>query len=769
MRLGSTIESFKLTSLDHRYIRLNTTESRGQRGAITRMRHSSSARHRANSCVRARLLAGSSLSLFGVLSVAMQSPAHAQTQQEQVLITGQKASDYKIDAPALPKLTEPLIDTPQSIDTISEQLLQDRAVTNLNDAFRSVPSITIGAGEFKSLGNSPTIRGFVARTDLFLDGQRDIGDYNRDPFDLEQIQVLEGPGSILFGRGSTGGVINQVSKMPGLMGFVDGTLTLGTDLTRRLTVDIDEPLPDLGPGAAMRIDAMGHDSKVTGRNVAEQSRYGFAPSFALGLGTPTRLTVSYYHLSADDVPDYGLPYFGSTPAAIPRQNFYGFTGDYMKTGTDIATVKVEHDFLDGMTVRNQLRYAYYTENFRFTEPLIATSIPLTTPLSSVVVTRNVNTGNGIQTMLWDQADATVHFDTAFLQHTLVGGIEGGQETAKPEFDNSSGVPPVSLLMPNPNVPFTAARTYPRFKTDTLANSFAAYAMDTLKLGSQWELSSGIRWDYFGLVYKDQNFSTTTPGLVTRTDRIPRVDRMTSYRAALVYKPATNGSVYISYGTSFNPSGEELSFVTSSRSFAISNNDLSPERNKNYEIGTKWDVFDNRLSLTGAVFRAEKVNARVPDPTNSLLNVLAGDFRVDGAELGASGRITEVWQIQVGYAYLDGQVIKSARGAAPVGSTLMNTPKHAFTAWTIYNLGGGIEVGGGGRYVSSQETQNVPPIKTVPGFWTFDIMGKYDLSPRLSLQLNVNNIFDTYYYDQLHFFHVVPGEGRTALLSLDFNY
>ncbi len=245
--------------------------------------------------------------------------------------------------------------------------------------------------------------------------------------------------------------------------------------------------------------------------------------------------------------------------------------------------------------------------------------------------------------------------------------------------------------------------------------------------------------------------------------------MTSYRAALVYKPETNGSVYVSYGTSFNPSGEELSFVTSSRSFNISNEDLSPERNKNYEAGTKWDLFNNRLSVTGAVFRAEKDNARVPDPTNSLLNVLAGDFRVDGVELGVSGRITQNWQIQAGYAWLDGEVIKSAPGAAPAGSALMNTPRHAATVWTTYNLGGGFEVGGGGRYVSSQETQNVPPIKTVPGFFVANLMGKYAISERLSLQLNIDNVFDKYYYDQLHFFHVVPGEGRTAFLSLNFRY
>ncbi len=717
--------------------------------------------------LRAALFAGSSIALLQPFAAKAQT-SDSQARPEHIIVEGEREQDYNVPVPSLSKLTEPLVDTPQSVDTISQALLKDRAITNLNDAFRNIPSITIGAGEFKSLGTSPTIRGFVARTDMFIDGQRDIGDYYRDPFYMEEIQVLEGPASTVFGRGSTGGVINQVTRKPQLAHILSGTLTAGTDATRRVTVDINEPLPDLGPTAAFRVDMMGHESSVTGRDVAAQSRYGFAPSLALGLGTPTRLTIAYLHESADDVPDYGIPYLGSQVAQVPRQSFYGFKSDYMKTGTDIATFTAEHDFMEGVTIKNQLRYAFYSQNFRFTEPLIATTVPVTTPLNAVTVTRNVNSGINTQSMLWDQLDATVRFDTAFIKHTLATGMEGGRETSKPEFDNSAGVPSVPLLVPNPSMPFTATSTFPRFKTNTGANSFGVYAMDTAKLDPQWELSGGVRWDYFGLVYNDQNFSTTTPGLVTRTDRIPRVDRVFSYRGALVYKPDTNGSIYFAYGTSFNPSGEELSFVTSSRSFAISNADLSPEKNKNLELGTKWDLFNSRLSLTAALFRAEKDNARVPDPTNSALNVLAGDFRVDGLELGASGRITENWQVQAGYAYLDGSVIRSAAGAAPVGSPLMNTPKHTITGWTTYNLGDGFEIGGGGRYVSSQFTQNVPPVKTVPSFFAADAMAKYSVSERLSVQLNVNNIFDKYYYDQLHFFHVVPAEGRTALLTVNLN-
>ncbi|HEX4636065.1 MAG TPA: TonB-dependent siderophore receptor [Rhizomicrobium sp.] len=718
--------------------------------------------------LRAVLLAGSSIALLPSLAAQAQ-PADAQAAREHIIVEGERVQDYNVTTPSLSKLTEPLVDTPQSVDTISQQLLQDRAISNLNDAFRNIPSITIGAGEFKSLGTSPTIRGFVARTDMFIDGQRDIGDYYRDPFYMDEIQVLEGPASTIFGRGSTGGVINQVSKKPVLAHFISGTLTGGTDDTRRAVVDVNEPLPELGPNAAFRITAMGHEQSVTGRDVVAQSRFGFAPSLAVGLGTPTRLTIAYLHESSDDIPDYGIPYLGSQVTGVPRQSFYGFKSDYMKTGTDIATLTVEHDFMEGVTLKNQARYAFYSQNFRFTEPLIATTVPATTPLSAVTVTRNVNSGINTQSMFWDQLDATARFDTGFIKHTLAAGIEGGRETAKPEFDNSAGVPSVPLLAPSPSVPFTATSTFPRLKTNTGANSFAVYALDTIKFDPQWELTGGVRWDYFGLVYNDQNFSTTTPGLVTRTDRIPRVDRLFSYRGALVYKPDTNASIYFAYGTSFNPSAEELSFVASSRSFNIGNAALSPEKNKSYELGTKWELFGSRLALTAALFRSEKDNARVPDPTNSALNVLAGDFRVDGLELGATGRITDNWQIQAGYAYLDSSVIKSAAGAAPVGSPLMNTPKHAITAWTTYKLGDSLEIGGGGRYVSSQFTQNVPPVKTVPDFFAADAMAKYTLSERLSVQLNVNNIFDKYYYDQLHFFHVVPAEGRTALLTVNLAY
>jgi catecholate siderophore receptor len=418
-------------------------------------------------------------------------------------------------------------------------------------------------------------------------------------------------------------------------------------------------------------------------------------------------------------------------------------------------------------VHNQLRYAQYTRDFRITEPIIAA--PLGTPLSTIAVNRNIWSGNSLETMIWDQADLTLHFDTGPVRHSLVAGIEGGRETSKPEFDNSSGVPTVPLLNPDPHLPFVATSTFPRFKADTAGTSLGVYAIDTVKLSEHWEMNLGLRWDYFDADYKATRFSTTTPGLVTGTDNLIRIDRMPSYRAALVYKPETNGSLYLDYGTSFNPSAESLSFIVNARAFGISNAFLAPEKNQTVELGTKWDVLDNNLSLTGALFRLEKLNARVPDPTNPGFNMLEGTQRVDGFSLQAVGHLAEDWQLTAGYTYLDSHVVKSAAGAAPVGSPLANTPKNAFTVFTEYRLATQFEIGGGGQYVSSRLAQNVPPIKSVPGYWTFNAMAKYDLTNKMSLQLNVNNILDKYYYDQLHPFHVVPGEGRVALLTLNFKY
>ncbi|MGH9585986.1 MAG: TonB-dependent receptor, partial [Acidobacteriaceae bacterium] len=296
------------------------------------------------------------------------------------------------DSFALGKLPTPLIDTPQSITAIPSYILADQGVSTLRDTLRNAPGISLAAGEGGAQGDNLTIRGFGAQNDIFLDGMRDFGNYYRDPFNYSQVDVLEGPAGVEFGRGSTGGVINQQSKQPELHPFITVDAEGGTDTTRRLTADINEPLPDFAGGAAFRLNVMGHDAGISERDVVNSRRYGVAPTFAFGLNTPARVTAGYFHFAEDDIPDYGLPWYFGHPAPVPRHNYYGFAErNFLRTDVDMGTVKVEHSLGSHGLLRDSIRYAQYQRKWQITEPQLnnasAGAITPQTPLDQVMVNR----------------------------------------------------------------------------------------------------------------------------------------------------------------------------------------------------------------------------------------------------------------------------------------------------------------------------------------------------------------------------------------------
>jgi catecholate siderophore receptor len=667
--------------------------------------------------------------------------------------------------PSSPKYAGPVLDTPQTISEVPQQVMQQEGTTTLRDALRNVAGISLAAGEGGSQGDNLTIRGFTARNDLFIDGMRDFGSYYRDPFDMQEVEVLQGPSSVTFGRGSTGGVVNQSSKTPELTGFISGNIDLGTDFTRRATVDIDKPLTLLGSHAAFRLNAMGNMNDVAGRDVAENRRFGIAPSLALGLGTPTRWTFSYFHQSADDTPDYGIPWLFNGPAPVNRDNYYGFkNGNYLRTYDDIGTVKVEHDFRENITLRDQIRYANYARRLLITEPqaisVITGATPtLSTPLSQIAVNRHEIGANSVEAMLDEQLDLTVRFQTGFLHHSLVTGVEGSKETSDPVRPTWTNVPTASLFDPNPQQALSGTETITSI-VHTTAVSAAAYVLDTIELGQKWALTAGIRWDRFDSSYTQQ----VAPALAFN-----RVDEMPSWRGALVYKPVSNGSIYFDAGTSFNPSAESLSL-----SAATAN--LPPEKNRTYELGTKWDFGQHHLSLRSGLFRTDKYNAREPDPENPLLDVLGGHERVDGDEFQAQGHLTSRWELLSSFAYLESKVVSSQYYQASIGYPLANVPKYTFNFWSEYRLPKRWEVGAGSNYVSSRTASSTAPldpvsglIKEVPGYWVFNAMVKHPLNEHMDLQVNVNNIANRYYYDELHPGHIVLGPGRSALIGLQFKF
>ena len=667
------------------------------------------------------------------------------------------AIGYRNQTPSVPRLTEPLRDTPQSITTINRQLLDDQNATTLRDALRNTPGISISAGEFGSQGDNLTIRGFNARNDIYLDSMNDFGSYYRDSFNYERVDVLFGPSSILFGKGSTGGVVNQVSKVPTLEPITAGTISFGTDGTKRITADVDRAIAGV-KGGAFRINVMGTQQGIAGRDDAEYNRYGFAPSLSLGIGSPTRIDLNFFHQTEYDKPDYGLPWLDrgarggvARPAPVDRDNFYGFNNDYLRTNADIGTARVTHEFGNGLTLREQLRYASYTRDFRITEPQLTALFPYSTPLSSIAVNRNELSAYSQETFFGSQTDLTGRFQTGFIQHDFVGGLEFSRTTSSPNRRAFTGAPTTNLLNPVDqafNGPFTIST---RTSATNTINSL--YVGDTLKLTEQFQFLASARIDQV-----DSHASQS----VTPATYFRRKDAEPSWRVGAVYKPVRNASTYFMYGTSFNPSGEAVS-LTSASSL------LPPEENETFELGGKIDLLDEQLSLTGALFRITKNNARETDPNNSLFQILAGVQQVDGISIQAQGQITPKWLVNAGYAFLQGSVISSPQG--DLGNRLVNTPKHTATLFTTYALPWNITVGGGVNYVGSRNASSTRDangfIKTLPSYTVVNLLAKYKINDQLEAQVNLYNVGDLYYYDQVHPSHVIPGAGQSALFSLSF--
>ena len=700
----------------------------------------------------------------GIVSQASaQSAAPAtDTQLPTVSVEGAAAapvSGYRSSMPSMDKLTQPLLDTPQSISVLPKALLDDKGVTSLRDALRDVPGVSLAAGEGGQQGDNLSIRGFNAQNDFYLDGVRDFGSYSRDPFNLQSVEVLKGPASVLFGRGSTGGIINQVSKQAQLAPVTGATLSFGTDGTKRSTVDVNRAIPGIA-GAAVRLNAMVDDGGVAGRDVAKNRRYGFAPEVAFGLGTSTRVKLNYFKQQQYDTPDYGIPWLNGSPAPVDRKTFYGFPNhDHFRTNVDIGTARVEHDFNDSITVASQTRYGSYRRDLRVTEPLITgytasqDIVPASVPLSGIQVSRHVIALSSQETLLDHQDDATFRFRTGPLDHTVVAGIEVARQTSDPTRYNIAVQPKTSLLYPDTSGPFTLASPISSISGLT-ANNYATYVTDTIKIGQQIEVIGGWRFDRYDSTFHQ----IIRPAVyVTRNDDLP------TWRAALVYKPIPNLSLYGAYGTSFDPSAEALSLSASTAA-------VGPEKSRNYEVGAKWDPIPDKLSLTTAFYDLAKTNVRETSPVDPTTSILAGNYRVLGFEVGVIGHITDALQVTAGYSYNDAEVISSPN-INELHHAPPNAPRHTFSTFAEYKLPWyNIEIGGGLNLVSSRTASSLPvtgttKIERAPGYVIGQLFAKMPVTETLTAQVNITNITDRYYYDGLHPGHIIVGPARAALFSL----
>nr|WP_189660683.1 TonB-dependent siderophore receptor [Pseudomonas vlassakiae] len=719
----------------------------------------------------------------------------------------QASTDYKVERASSQKYTAPLVDTPRSVTVIPQQVIKDTNALTLQDALRTVPGITFGAGEGGNpQGDRPFIRGFDAQGDTYLDGVRDTGAQTREIFAVESVEVAKGPNSAIGGRGAAGGTINLVSKRAHLGNSLDGAWTWGSDQTQRYTFDGNYQFSDTVAG---RLNLMTHESNVAGRDKVNYDRWGIAPSLAFGLGTATRVNLDYYHLESDDLPDSGIPYSIPTAGSAARtsahpskpndggdsDNFYGLTDrDFRKTRVDIATFAIEHDLTDALTIKNTFRHGNSMQDYILTQPDDSKG-----NVNNGSVWRRANTRVGNTSTTTNQTDLFGEFYLGGLKNSFSTGIELSREESDRETYNvdtdtvpggaantnctpgmigaTSGYNCTSLSNPNPDDPWNGAISRNYAGTNTKSNTRAIYVFDTLELSPQWLLNMGLRYDHFDTQYRGYNANGSTAvsskGIVSKGKD---TSEFITGQLGLVWKPADNGSIYVSYATSATPPGAYLGEGmegnplgnTTDRSGNLLSSDMEPEETTNYEIGTKWDLFNERLSLAAALFRTEKENARVQVNTTTYENV--GETRVQGIELSASGKITDKWQVFAGYTYMEARQIDGGPlGAANDGNQLPNTPNNSASLWTTYSITPKLTVGGGAFYVDDVYG-SVANTTMVDSYVRYDAMAAYKLTKNVDLQLNVQNLTDKVYYDKAFSTHFAnQAAGRTALLTTSVHF
>lgn len=704
--------------------------------------------------------------------------------------SAQTEDSYKVNESSSPKYTQPLLDTAKTITVIPLSVMKDRSVDSLRDALRSVPGISMAAGEGGTpTGDSLSIRGFSARNDIMIDGVRDIAGYTRDVYNIESVEVAKGPGSAVSGRGSVGGSVNLQTKTAKLENFSDISVRVGSESDYRLQLDSNITL---GETTALRVNLLSDDGEVAGRDKVENSKNAIGVSLATGIGTDSRLSINADYQKQDNLPDYGLPwvpnYSGRDDRAIddalvarqghtPNVDFSNFYGSVARDFEDIDaksfTAKYEKDLSKSTTLRVLGRVGSV-------ERLSIVSAPRFT-YSTVDDVRVY--GIGAQIRLDDEKTRSTKDSIQVLQADLIGNYQMGDTThdvvagieiAKEKFerwrfdDNGSDNYDVnketqSLYNPGTSVVYAGRYVVGDKYNEATGDTTALYAFDTITLNSQWQVSAGLRYDIFETEYFYQLDNADEPNA-----KLAAKSKELSWNFGVVYKPAKNGSVYFSAGNSFSPSAEDLTASTRGN-----NADLDPEETVSYELGTKWELIDSRLFASAAIFRTEKTNARTDDPfaANSRDDTLSGEQRVDGLELSAAGQLTDALSVTAAYTFQDSEVTKAeGADALQVGNELPRTPEHSYSVWGRYDVNDKLAFGLGVQYVGERYNSADPTGREVADdYMVWDMMASYQISDKWGVQLNGSNLSDEKYVDQVGGGHFIPGEGRYLGLSTSFSF
>ena len=640
------------------------------------------------------------------------------------------AADVATSATRVPMT---VMETPQQVQVLTVELLRSRAANSMKQAVEMVPAVGLQLGEGRR--DNFFIRGFNAVGDMYIDGVRDDAQYYRDLSNTERIEIVEGPAAVLYGRGSSGGLINRVTKKPNMEGTLgEVTYTVGSYGEQRGAADLDSLVPNTNGKLGFRLTgAAEHEGSQ--RHYYWEDRYAFAPTLQWKPSDATTMYLQVERLRDDRLPDRGIPFLPMTgaPAPVPVGNFYGYVenapgGNFIHTSVTDGTFDLKHTFDSGWTMHEVARKAGYFINF---VNMYATSV---TALDNGDYSVGRGEYNGAEpwNLLFNDLEAYRSGPWLGMSHTLLIGTEYGREaTDTTQYTGPTNQTPVDLFHPAMVAPVlsTILSRNNRF----LGQTIAVYAQDLLTLSPKWKALIGVRYDNFKQALDLRPPTNTTPNL-------GRSDNAFSPRAGVVYQATSWSSLYGNYSRTFDPSGENLSL-------AVNNAELKPEVTQNYEGGAKFQLLNQHLLTTVSLFRLDRTNIKTTDPNDPTALLNLGEQRTDGAEFSFQGNLAKHWMVYGGYAWLDGRIVSStttSNGVGLQGKRPALNPLHSGSLWTTYEFGNGFGLGGGliGRTTQFAATDN---LALLPSYTRLDATFFYR-NAKYEVQGNLQNLGNIRYYD-----------------------
>ena len=717
-----------------------------------------------------------------LLAASLATPAHAQAEKTLSTVTVREKAEsaegkdsLRATETSIGKGKQQLRDIPQSITVVTEKQLDDRNLDTVKDALKQTAGITFQAAE----GGEEDIRlrGFALSTtgDIFVDGLRDPAFYDRDTFNLDRVELLRGSASMLFGRGSTGGAVNLVNKVPRLMDENQVDVTVGSHNHRRVVDDFNQ---QTGESSALRVSAMKTtaDNNGAGSSIDKQ---GIAGSYRWGIGERDEFTASLYRLENNNGINYGMPWIKPTSASpasattllpvSPTSN-YGMASDYNNGTATYATLAHTHRF-DGETeLTTRVRQGSFTRDQRAST--IRTSAALDTFGPSTALTRG--TQNKIQDLdtLYVQSDLSSKFTAWGVKHEVLSGVDVAREqkTVYAARTAAQGLGGIDLTKPNTTVGapddgawVNEASRALRVNNQYTATAWGVYAQDLVQVAPHWKLLGGLRYDRLKGNY--DSFASPANGANAVNGAMSNYQMEVgewSKRVGAMFQPSERESYHFSAATSFNTSGDAYSL-------GAGNKDTPPEQSINLELGAKFDSADKNFSTRYALFQSTKLNERNTDPLQPGVTVLSGRRHAAGLEADITGRLSPRWEVFGSFMWMPvAKIDVGGQGAEAAGARPSLTPRVSATLWNTYQINGQWRVGAGLNHRGAQ-TPNRNPGWEAPAFTTADVMAEYRYDEQLTFKGNVSNLTNKLYADQLYSGHYVPGAGRLVQVTGSYKF